>query len=59
MAIFGSDWLDDYDSINEYETHIGRSSDDVLYGYDDKPIGAPIHLDEEYDSMKEYEKKLH
>ena len=59
MAFFGSDWLEDYDSMNEYEFRIGGSSDAVWYEYDDKPIGGPIHLDNEYDSLKEYEQKLH
>ena len=58
MALFGSDWLEDYNSMDEYEFHIGGSSDAVMYAYD-KPIGSPIYLDEEYDSLKEYEQKLH
>ena len=58
MAFFGRDWLEDYDSMDEYEFHIGGSSDVVIYTYD-KPIGGPIHLDDEYDSLKEYEQKLH
>lgn len=36
MALFGSDWLEGYDS---------------LY----KPVGAPIHIEEGYDSLKDYE----
>ena len=59
MAFFGGDWLEDYDSMNEYEFHIGGSSDAVWYESYDKPIGGPIHLDDEYDSLKEYEQKLH
>ena len=54
MAFFGSDWLEDYDSMDEYEFHIGGSSDAVLYGYDE-PCIPPIHLDHEYDSLAEYE----
>lgn len=26
MALFGSDWLDNYDSMKEYETHVGGMS---------------------------------
>ena len=62
MTFFGSDWLEDYDSTDEYEFRISGSRDAVYYeyyGYDDKPIGGPIHLDNEYDSLKEYEQKLH
>lgn len=54
MALFGSDWLEGYDSTDEYEFHIGGSSDAVWYEYD-KPIGAPIHIEEGYDSLKDYE----
>lgn len=57
MALFGSDWLDDYDSMKEYESSIIHNEDDESISYD-KPIFAPIH-DEEYDSLKEYERKLH
>jgi hypothetical protein len=59
MAFFGSDWLEDYDSMNEYEFCIGKSTDAGIYESYDKPIGGPIHLDDEYDSLKEYEQKLH
>lgn len=58
MAFFGSDWLEGYDPTDEYEFRIGGSSDAVYYEYyeyDDKPIGAPIHLEDGYDSLKEYE----
>lgn len=55
MAFFGSDWLEDYDSMDEYEFRIGGSSDAVYYEYYDKPIGAPIHIEEGYDSLKDYE----
>jgi hypothetical protein len=58
MALFGSDWLDDYDSMKEYECSIIHNEDDESIPYD-KPIFAPIHNDEEYDSLKEYERKLH
>lgn len=58
MALFGSDWLDDYDSMKEYECSIIHNEDDESIPYD-KPIFAPIHDDEEYDSLKEYERKLH
>lgn len=43
--------------MNEFR--ISGSSDAVWYEYDDKPIGGPIHLDSEYDSLKEYEQKLY
>lgn len=57
MALFGSDWLDDYDSMKEYECSIIHNDDEnIPY---DKPIFAPIHNEEEYDSLKEYETKLH
>lgn len=57
MAFFGSDWLEDYDPTDEYEFRIGGSSDAVYYEYYgyDKPIGAPIHIEEGYDSLKDYE----
>lgn len=54
MAFFGSDWLEDYDSMDEYEFHIGGSSDAVLYEYDE-PIVRPIHLEDDYDSLKDSE----
>lgn len=57
MTLFGSDWLDDYDSMKEYEFSTIHNEDDESIPYD-KPIFAPIH-DEEYDSLKEYERKLH
>lgn len=55
MALFGSDWLDNYDPMKEYEMNILHREDDKEDNY--KPIG--LHLDEDYDSMKEYEQKLH
>ena len=57
MALFGSDWLEDYDSMKEYETHIGGVSfaEEYMSIKYDKPIGAPIHIEEEYDSLKDYE----
>ena len=58
MALFGSDWLDDYDSMKEYEFSTIHNENDESMHYD-KPIFAPIHDDEEYDSLKEYERKLH
>lgn len=57
MALFGSDWLNEYDSMKEYEFSTIHNEDDKSIPYD-KPIFAPIH-DEEYDSLKEYERKLH
>lgn len=57
MAFFGSDWLDDYDSMEEYELRIGHSNEKVR-DYYDKPIGAPIHIEDDYDSMEEYEKGI-
>lgn len=52
MAIFGSDWLDDYDSIREYENnHHTDESYDSMKNYE---CGVkPVHC--EHDSMKEYE----
>ena len=60
MALFGSDWLDDHDSMKEYETHVGGMSfaEEYMHVKYDKPIGAPIHLEDGYDSLKEYEQKL-
>lgn len=60
MALFGSDWLDDYDSMKEYETHVDGMSfaEEYMHVKYDKPIGAPIHLEDDYDSLKEYEQKL-
>lgn len=57
MAFFGSDWLEDYDSLYEYETHVGgmATAKEYMEMKYDKPIGAPIHLEEEYDSLAEYE----
>ena len=57
MALFGSDWLEDYDSLYEYETHVGGMStaEEYMRMKYDKPIGAPIHIEEEYDSLKDYE----
>lgn len=58
--MFGSDWLEDYDSEKEYEMHIGPMSfaEEYMSIKYDKPIGAPVHLDEEYDSMAEYERGI-
>lgn len=57
MAFFGSDWLEDYDSTQEYEMRIGGPSYDKDEYYD-KPIGAPVHIEDEYDSLEEYEKGI-
>lgn len=55
MAFFGSDWLED-----EYETHVGGMStaEEYMRMKYDKPIGAPIHIEDDYDSMEEYEKGI-
>ena len=55
MAFFGSDWLEDYDSMDEYEMSIGRSRYKYKNDDYDKPSFPPIHLEEEYDSLTEYE----
>lgn len=55
MALFGSNWTEDYDSMEEYEMNISHRKDYTEEYY--RPIG--LHLDEDYDSMKEYEQKLH
>ena len=55
MALFGSDWLDNYNPMEEYEMNILHRKDDKEEYY--RPIG--LHLDENYDPMKEYEQKLH
>lgn len=55
MAFFGSDWLEDYDSLEDYEVHIGGPNykdEEIDY---DKPICPPIHLEDGYDSLGEYE----
>jgi len=53
MAFLGKNWLDDYDSMAEYETSImHKEKEEISY---DKPIFAPFHNYEEYDSLKEYE----
>lgn len=54
MALFGSDWVDEYDSMTEYETHIGGSKEYIRYEYDN-PVFRPVHLDENYDSTENYE----
>ena len=54
MAIFGSDWLDGYDSMAEYETHVGGSKEYTRYE-DGNPIIRPVHLDAEYDSIENHE----
>lgn len=53
MAFFGSDWLEDYDSMDEYEFRIGRSKDEETEY--DKPVCPPIHIEDDYDSLTEYE----
>ena len=60
MAFFGSDWLEGYDSLNEYETHVGGMStaEEYMRMKYDKPIGAPVHIEDDYDSMEEYEKGI-
>ena len=57
MAFFGSDWLEDYDPTDEYEFRIGGSSDAVYYEYyeHDEPVCSPIHIEDDYDSLAEYE----
>lgn len=57
MAFFGSDWLEDYDPTDDYEFRIGGSSDAVYYEYyeHDEPVCAPIHIEDDYDSLAEYE----
>ena len=55
MALFGSSWLENHDSMKEYDMHIShRTYKEPEY----RPIGAPSTY-EKYDSMKEYEQKLH
>ena len=60
MALFGSDWLEGYDSLYEYETHVGGMStaEEYMRMKYDKPIGAPVHIEDDYDSMEEYEKGI-
>lgn len=53
MAIFGSDWLEDYDPERDYEFSVVRTSRDEDDSYD-RPICPPVHI-EDYDSLKEYE----
>ena len=57
MAMFGSDWIQDDSS---YDTPIGGIHTDVVYEQTvwDTPIGAPIHNEENYDSLKEYEHSI-
>lgn len=58
MAMFGSDWLDDYDSMKEYETSIGGFKDDENHENDyDKPCIPGIHI-EKYDSLEEFESNI-
>jgi len=55
MALFGSDWLEDYDSLEEYETHVGGPNykdEEIDY---DKPVCPAIHLEDDYDSLDDYE----
>ena len=57
MAFFGSDWLEDYDPTDEYEFRISGSRDAVYYEYYgyDEPVCPPIHIEDNYDSLAEYE----
>jgi len=55
MAIFGSDWLEEYDSLDDYEVHIGGIDwKDEIIEYD-KPVCPPIHIEDDYDSLDDYE----
>lgn len=58
MAMFGSDWLEDYDPMDDYESSITHHNE-LKNDENDKPVFAPVHNDEDYDSMKDYEQKLH
>ena len=54
MAIFGGDWIDDYDSIKEYENnHYIDESYDSMKRYESGM--KPFRDNNEYDSMEEYE----
>ena len=57
MALFGSDWLEGYDSLYEYETHVGgmATAKEYMKMKYDEPCIPPVHLEEEYDSLTEYE----
>lgn len=57
MALFGSDWLEGYDSLYEYETHVGGigSAEEYLRMKYDKPVCPPIHIEDDYDSLDDYE----
>ena len=57
MAMFGSDW---FEETTAYDTPIGGFSRDEAYKSEnwDKPIGAPIHDVDEYDSLREYEHSI-
>jgi hypothetical protein len=55
MAFFGSDWLEDYDSIDDYEMKIGMSRYKYKNDDYDKPSIPPVHLEYDYDSLAEYE----
>ncbi len=49
MAIFGRDWTEDYDSLEEYEisvTNHYKQDEDTLY---DRPIGG-IHYEDNDDN---------
>ena len=43
MALFGSDWLEDYDSEKEYEAHVGGMSfaEEYMHVKYDKPVWYP------------------
>lgn len=53
MALFGSDWLEDYDPMEEYENHHHFSDEN----YDPMKEYENYHhfSDEDYDPMDEYE----
>ncbi len=58
MAMFGSDWIDDYDSMKEYETSISSAKDDENYENDyDKPCIPGVHI-EDYNSLEEFESNI-
>ena len=42
MAFFGSDWLEDYDSMDEYEMNIGMGG----YKYKNDDYDKPNNIDE-------------
>lgn len=55
MAFFGRDWLEDYDSMSDYEMNIGMGTRDYKNDDYDKPICPPIHIEDDYDSLDDYE----